>query len=267
MRFTIITINRNNRDGLRRTIESVVGQTCRDYEYVVIDGASTDGSVEVIKRYADHITYWVSEPDRGIYHAMNKGVARAHGDYCLFMNSGDCMHDTRVLERIDSLHTSEDVIIGKVTIDDQGHTMSPPPATELTFYHLFSGAIPHQAAFIRTTLLKDFPYDESLKIVADWKFFLKTLIIDNRPVRYLDLLVAKYDTSGLSTLNPELVRKEKEQVLAAMFPPRILADYRHWKQSECLTQTLTPQLRRAYTVDRLVYRVASFLLKFSRNER
>ena len=87
MKLSIITINYNNCDGLRKTIESVIAQTTRDFEYIVIDGGSTDGSVDVIKEYADYIDYWVSEPDKGIYNAMNKGTRAAHGDFLLFLNS------------------------------------------------------------------------------------------------------------------------------------------------------------------------------------
>ena len=89
MRLSIITINYNNREGLRKTIESVVNQTYRNFEYIIIDGGSTDGSVEVVKEYADRISYWVSEPDNGIYNAMNKGVLAANGKYIQFLNSGD----------------------------------------------------------------------------------------------------------------------------------------------------------------------------------
>ncbi len=265
MQFTVITINYNNREGLRKTMESVVAQTCRDFEFVVIDGGSTDGSVDVIREYGDRIDYWVSEPDNGIYNAMNKGVAHAHGEYCLFMNSGDCLYDSMVLEAVDKHNPTEDVVVGKVSIDEQDHIVSPPPSGDLTLYHLYSGAIPHQASFIRTTLLKKHPYDETLKITSDWKFFIQALIIDNGTIRYIDTFVARYDTNGLSSNNPQLMRQEKEMVLAALFPPRILADYKQMKLSECQTQALTPRLRQAYTVDRLVHSFASFLLKLSRH--
>lgn len=97
-KFSIITINYNNKEGLRKTIESVVGQSFRDFEYIIIDGGSTDGSIEVIKEYAGKVDYWVSEPDKGIYHAMNKGVLQAHGEYLNFMNSGDEFYNNGVLQ-------------------------------------------------------------------------------------------------------------------------------------------------------------------------
>ena len=114
MKYSIITINYNNKDGLKKTIESVINQSCKDFEYIIIDGGSTDGSVDVIRQYADRINYWISEPDKGVYNAMNKGVAQAHGEYLNFMNSGDCFSDNSVLENIAHSLCSYDIVTGKV---------------------------------------------------------------------------------------------------------------------------------------------------------
>src|SRR5574344_3096999 len=99
MKYSIITINYNNKVGLERTIKSVINQTCKDYEYIIIDGTSTDGSKEVIDKYKQYLNYWVSEPDEGIYYAMNKGTLMSHGDYCNFLNSGDCYTDNLEIGR------------------------------------------------------------------------------------------------------------------------------------------------------------------------
>ncbi len=267
MMFSVITINFNNQYGLLQTIESVLGQTNDHFEYIVIDGGSIDGSVDIIKKHASNIDYWVSEKDFGIYHAMNKGVAQAHGDYCIFMNSGDCFFDNQVLNHVEACALGEDILIGKVLIDSRGHIISPPPISgEVTLYHLYSGSIPHQGSFIRTDLLRKYPYDENLKISSDWKFFVQTIILDNCRVRYLDISVALYDTEGVSSENPELMRMEKEQVMSEFFPARVLADYRQMKLSECLTQMLTPQLRHHYTIDRMLYIIGRLLLKFLSHE-
>lgn len=262
MKYSIITINFNNKEGLRKTIESVIHQTFDDFEYIIIDGGSTDGSMEVIEEYAKCITYWVSEKDRGIYHAMNKGVSQAHGDYCIFMNSGDFFHDNRVLEIIEALNIQEDILVGKVYIDGNNTIISPPPPNgELTFYHLFSGAIPHQGSFIRTELLHKYPYDETLRISSDWKFFVQTLILDNVSYRYLDVDVACYNLYGISTIHSEKMKDEKEKVLKELFPQRVLADYYRMKASECQTQLLTPKLRVSYRIDRVLYAIGKLLLK------
>ena len=265
MLFSIITINYNNAEGLRQTINSVVCQTNRDFEFIVIDGGSTDESVNIIRSFSDKIDYWVSEKDRGIYHAMNKGVTQAHGVYCIFMNSGDCFYDQKVLNNILATHADEDIIVGKVVIDESDHIISPPPKGEFTMYHLYSGSIPHQGSFIRTELLRKYPYDEELRISSDWKFFVQTLIFDNCSIRYLDEYVARYDTEGLSSNNPKLMRKEKEEVMSALFPSRILADYRKMKSSECLTQTLTPQLRIHYSIDKFLFRFGKMILKYTKS--
>lgn len=262
MLFSIITINYNNGEGLRQTISSVVSQTYHEYEYIVIDGGSTDGSVNIIKSFSDHIDYWVSEKDRGIYHAMNKGVAQAHGEYCIFMNSGDLFYNNSVLKFVDESEIRDDVVVGKVVINGKDKQISPPPASgELTLYHLYSGAIPHQGSFIKTDLLRKYPYDENLKISSDWKFFVQVLILENRSISYLNLYVARYDLDGISASNPALMREEKDNILADMFPPRVMADYKQMKQSECMTQTLTPQLRMYYSIDKLVYNIGRILLK------
>lgn len=100
MKLSIITINRNNCAGLSRTMDSVIRQTCKDFEWILIDGASTDGSVDLIRQNKQHITYWVSEPDKGIYNAMNKGLQQAHGEYCLFLNSGDWLAQNSTIAEV-----------------------------------------------------------------------------------------------------------------------------------------------------------------------
>lgn len=261
MLFSIITINYNNLVGLRRTISSVVEQTYKDFEYIIIDGGSTDGSVGVIKEYQEIITYWVSEKDRGIYHAMNKGVAQAHGDYCLFLNSDDFFYNDAVLERISKLELNDDIIVGKV-VSRNGHSqLFLPPSRDISLYYLYSGTVPHQGSFIKTSLLRRFPYDENLKIVSDWKFFLEAIILNNCSIRYIDEYIAEFDITGVSTSNPDLMWKEKERVLSELFPLRVLADYRQMKASECLSQKLMPQLRQHYTVDKIIYCIGRYLLK------
>lgn len=264
MKYSIITINYNNKRGLFDTMNSIINQSCNDYEYIIIDGGSTDGSTDVIKEYESHITYWISEKDKGVYHAMNKGIAQAHGDYCIFMNSGDCFYDNHVLKRVAALKAEEDIIVGKVIIGENDKIQSPPPSGEFTMYHLFAGAIPHQGAIIRTSLLLKYPYDEKLKISSDWKFFIQALILNNCSIRYIDEYIARYDTNGISSLNPDLMQKEKEGYLKQILPPRILADYQLMKASECKTQALTPLLRKNYSVDILLYRIGLFLLKIKR---
>lgn len=232
-KLSIITINYNNRDGLRKTIESVVNQTWQDFEYIVIDGGSKDGSVEVIKEFANHIDYWVSEPDKGIYNALNKGVAVAQGEYCNFMNSGDCFCNDTTLEKVFAINSSSDLICGN-TITPHYIKKAPP---EITFQFLFNFAICHQSAFIRTTLMKKYGYDEKYKIVADRKFFIQALLLDNCSYQAADVDVVKYDITGFSAANPVQSRLEYAQVLEELVPERIRIDYGRKSQGELYGDT------------------------------
>ena len=262
MKISVITVNYNDAIGLEGTIRSVIDQKNSDYEYIVIDGGSSDGSVEVIKKYTDKIYYWISEKDRGIFHAMNKGVAQAHGDYCLFLNSGDSFCNENVLNHIQGLGDSDDIIVGKVLSKNDKSQLFIPPSRDISLYYLYSGTVPHQGAFIKTDLLKRMPYDENLKIVSDWKFFFEAIILNNCSVRYTDDYIAEFDTTGVSTSNPDKMWKEKEQVLSEFFSSRVLVDYQQMKASECMTQTLTPQLRQHYGIDKILYHLGHLLLRF-----
>ena len=157
-KLSVITINYNNRDGLRKTIESVVNQTCKDFEYIIIDGISTDGSVDVINEYADRIDYWVSEPDKGCYHAMNKGVKVASGEYVIFMNSGDYFYTNEVIADFVASNPTEDVLCGDMFLS-LGCVNEVPE--KLTFRYFFEGNLPHQACFIKSSVQKQHPNNEN----------------------------------------------------------------------------------------------------------
>ncbi|UKK51895.1 glycosyltransferase [Prevotella sp. E13-17] len=258
MRYSVITINYNNREGLKHTIDSVVCQTYNELEFIIIDGGSTDGSVDIIKEYGKHITYWVSEKDHGIYHAMNKGVAQAHGDYCIFMNSGDCFQSPNVLDFLKDYQ--EDIICGKVFKGGSSIPCGHNKPT-ITLVDLMRGSLPHQAMFIKRDLLVKHPYDERYKILSDWKFCLETIVLDNCTFRNIDIVVADYDTNGISTNSNGLLPKERELILKEMFPSRILADYQRLypvddellDQARLLTQTIRAR--------KLVKRFSSLLLR------
>ena len=259
MRYSIITINYNNKEGLKLTIESVKEQMSSDYEYLVIDGASTDGSVDIIARYSGYINYWISEPDNGIYHAMNKGVAKAQGEYCIFMNSGDCFHSSNVLESVSKYQ--EDIICGKmlkdITTSPSGHNKST-----ISLVDLMRGSLPHQAMFIKRELMIKHPYDENYKILSDWKFCIEALVFDNCTFRNIDTIVADYDTSGISSNSNGLFPKERALILKELFPPRIVADYQRMApvDDELLDQSLL--LTQTVRARNLVKRFSNIVIRF-----
>lgn len=221
-KVSIITINYNNKSGLEKTIKSVISQTYPEFEYIVIDGGSSDGSLDVIKKYADKITYWVSEPDKGIYNAMNKGIMRASGEYCNFMNSGDCFYNYQTLEKIFSEHQTDKIITGITQMDASPKYLWYPPK-KITFHLMYHGTISHQSSFIKTTLLKESLYDETIPIVADWAFFFKKLILDNCTYKALDVIVSIYDMTGVSSTTP--YKEERMSVLKRMLPHKLIEEY------------------------------------------
>lgn len=168
-KISIITVNYNDQQGLSRTIESVLAQTWTDFEFLVIDGNSSDGSKEVISRYADKIDYWVSEPDSGVYNAMNKGIKAATGEFVIFMNSGDWFYDNEVLGKaIAMMHGDYGIYYGDVIVKKPHSERLKTYPGQLTFSYFYTGALCHQACFIKRQLFYDhFFYNESYKIYSD----------------------------------------------------------------------------------------------------
>jgi glycosyltransferase involved in cell wall biosynthesis len=232
MKLSIITINFNNATELIKTINSVIIQTWKEFEFIIIDGGSTDGSVEIIKQNQDQLTYWVSEPDHGIFHAMNKGIAKANGEYLLMLNSGDFLCDKDVLSQIfSSIINEEDILAGDVyrAVSGQVFDKSYFPNT-LTFSFLRSGTLSHQAAFIKRKLHDVVGlYDEDLKFASDWKFFILAICKYNATYRHLHLFTTTCDANGL-TCDPGnfiAMKQENNQVLKQYFPA-FLDDYKRF---------------------------------------
>lgn len=223
MKYSIITINFNNSEGLRKTIASVVNQTFKNFEFIIIDGGSTDGSVDVIKEYADKIDYWVSEQDKGVYNAMNKGILKAHGEYLNFMNSGDCFYNNDVLNKIKNY--SEDLIIGDVRRMDTKQIIKFNDIT--SFYSLCVPEFNHQSIFFKRKLFSNRIYDENLKIVADWKLLIQCIYIDQCSYKHINVTIADYECGGVSS-NTNLIALERNTVLKEILPPLIYNDYKIW---------------------------------------
>lgn len=278
MKLSIITINYNNAEGLRKTLASVASQSYRNIEHIIIDGGSTDGSVDIIREYENTIkrsvtinqftiqVKWLSEPDKGIYNAMNKGIEIALGrrivntdhttssnslnvnrstlnesqsDYIQILNSGDLLASPDVTERmVNALHsftrsTLNDkidvpILYGNMIKTDYatGKIIGMSREVEYSLRNYYTGTLNHDCCYIRRDLFDIYGlYDEKLKIVSDWKWFLQTIGLGNVKPVYVDVDVTIFDASGISESNLELRNKERRQVLEELLPPAILADY------------------------------------------
>lgn len=227
MKYSIITVNYNNKNGLRKTIESVIHQSFRDFEYIVIDGGSTDGSADVLKEYDAQIDYWVSEPDKGIYNAMNKGIAQAKGEYLNFMNSGDCFYAPDILEKVTSYNYETDFIVGRDYHFNEkiqkGHASILPSRT--TMIHFFIATLDHQSSFIRRELFDNSPYNESYRLVSDWIFYVEKIVGEGKQVKFIPDIVCRREEGGLSEQQHERNRKEINQYLHEFLPNGVYEDY------------------------------------------
>jgi glycosyltransferase involved in cell wall biosynthesis len=218
MKLSIITINRNDAAGLKKTIESVVCQTFKDFEYIVIDGASTDESVDTIKKHSSSIRYWVSELDGGIYDAMNKGIKIGEGEYCLFLNSGDYLFSDSVLEKAFEYDFFEDVVYGNAIFANHLNERKLIKFdSALSILNFFEGSnwkfINHQNCFIKKSLfLKYGFYNTNLQILSDQAFFIKVIFECGVAYRYIPIVISIYDCTGVSSVNRIKFSKESDMV-------------------------------------------------------
>jgi len=233
MKLSIITINLNNSPGLEKTILSVFSQTFKDFEFIIIDGKSSDSSTDLILKYQKQLSYWISEEDKGIYEAMNKGIRKAKGEYCLFLNSGDWLYSEKALSDVFSMNLKEDIVYGKQLIEKNGKLVDDPclDVPYLTFRTLMKSHIPHQATFIKRNLFDKIGlYNEENKIVSDWEFIMLALFKYNCSIRRIYSSINVYDTEGISSKQEykDLQNEERIRTLQKHFP-LIYPDYQYFE--------------------------------------
>ena len=248
MLLSVITINRNNQSGLKKTMESVVSQSLQDFEYIIIDGASTDNSVDIIRQYESHANInWVSEPDKGIYNAMNKGIAKAQGEYIMILNSGDCLTGRNVLsDMAEQLHKkgNPDILYGNITkVWPDGRKLRQQRHNEdFTMFSFYRGTLDPDGTFIRRSLFSTFgPFDESMKICSDWAWFLKTIVFGQTKALHADIDTIYFDMTGISEggeKSQKIINEERRKTLMASLPPLVLADYDRYSADIIMMQRL-----------------------------
>lgn len=210
-KISIVTISYNCINVVEETILSVIRQTYTNIEYIIIDGASKDGTVDVIRRYADKINYFVSEPDKGIYDAMNKGLNAATGDWVIFMNAGDSFYNNTVIERFvpqiekDTVIAHGDImVIGK----HFKYHRKPTPIEQMKERM----TVRHQATFTKLSYHKTHPFDTSYRSSGDYAFFYKAYFDDKVKFQYIPLCVANFDNTGISNANFKSSFRENRRI-------------------------------------------------------
>ena len=230
--LSIITINLNNAGGLQKTLRSIMNQTYENFELIIIDGGSTDNSGEIIREFESKSIVknklsWVSEPDEGIYNAQNKGIQKATGEYLLFLNSGDYLLNNLVLEKVFKNSRTAGVIYGNMLVYSGDKLVERCEGKHhTTFLDIYSSSIKHQSSFIKKDLFDMYGfYDESLKIIADWAFFMKTLGLNDVSLEYIDLDISVFEKDGISYSNMDLVKLERQKVFDKYLPLAMQEDY------------------------------------------
>lgn len=239
--LTIITINRNNAAGLERTLKSVLSQNTTEFEYIVVDGASTDESCSLLQSFKfsnSQIFKFISEPDTGIYNAMNKGISMAKGRYLLFINSGDELDNAEVIERFMNVaDTGYEIYSGDLLLINRVEQKKLIAPTEISLSFCVNEGLTHPNTFISKSLFEKYGYyNEANKIVSDWEFFLIAAGLNNCKYQKLNFTVAKFYEDGISSQNKKLVADEMDQVIHCLVPQPILKDIRRLQQLESQSQ-------------------------------
>jgi len=233
MMLSIITVNLNNVSGLNKTINSVFYQTFTDFEYIIIDGGSTDGSLQIIEEQKAKFSYWSSEKDCGVYNAMNKGIKVAKGEYLLFLNSGDFLESNDTLQKVFSRVHNCDILCGRCNISDKGKVVwTTNPPLNISFGTLYDEGLAHQATFIKKTLFERYGYyREEFKFISDLEFWIRTIILNTCSTENVELIISEYNLDGMSS-NPEndiLIQKEKEKIYSHPILQKFVRDYDQWR--------------------------------------
>lgn len=223
-KISVITINLNNAEGLARTIKSVTEQDYTNYEFIVIDGASTDNSIPTIESARSKINKVVIEKDTGIYDAMNKGIKYSEGEYLLFLNSGDYFAEKSTLLQCSQYLFEADVIGGRIIkiVDGKEHLLNSPH--KITVDWFVDVSLHHQATFIKKELFeKHGVYNATYKLGGDYEFFVRTLLKERGTYKNIPVTVCFFPTDGISN-QPTWLKinlEEKERTWSIHFGKNI----------------------------------------------
>lgn len=211
-KYSIIVVTLNNADGLRRTLESIARLSYKTHEVIVIDGLSNDGTKDVVGGFGDMVTVFVSEQDTGVYNAMNKGLRYVTGDYVVYMNSGDVFAGTDTLDIVNGYDA--DIILGNSTYGDAVRTLKP----DMSLYDLMSIGINHQSTYYRSSIIQQYPFDESLRIIADLKSVVEPFVRQQCSLVYVPHLLSVCEAQGMSKKRWRELLNERRRIVADVVP-------------------------------------------------
>ena len=231
LKFSIITVCYNEAKNIKSTCQSVVGQNSCDFEWIVVDGASTDGTLDILEEYKDRIDCLISEPDAGIYNAMNKGISKASGEYLIFMNGGDSFSDADVLNAVASAPQKE-IIYGDIAFAGQSSEVKYFPNV-LREGYLLENMMPHQASFIQRKLFEQYGlYDESYRVAGDYEFFVRMIEVHGVSSTRIARVLSLFDNDGISSRAKfRALRKKENHRVRCLYFSRYRYSWKRLRQS------------------------------------
>jgi len=217
MKVSIITICYNEPD-IEKTCESIASQTYQDFQWVVIDGGSDNETIDVLNKYKNKINIFVSEEDNGVYHAMNKGIGLAGGEYLHFLNAGDCYFDKNSLQNIVKDLVSSDIVFGDLKFFQGDKSFVKEYPDEIPYGWLESDSLPHPASFIKKELFKKYGlYNEKNRVVSDWEKWIEFVDVHKCTYKHVPTVVAIHNYNGISSVYDELHLGEIAKIKAKYY--------------------------------------------------
>lgn len=221
MKVSVITVSKNAQETIERTIKSVISQNYKDIEYLIVDGKSTDKTLDIVNKYKDKIDVIVSEPDGGIYYAMNKGIEKSTGDIIYFLNSGDLLFNRHTISNIVKVFkkNNSDIIYGDIALyeSDNRKKLILRRQNRVSSFFLVRDTIYHQSIFVKKYIFERYgKFDLQYKLQADYEWILRLIIRNNIPFYYSNQTVAKFLRGGLSFNEIESF-KERFKILPLYF--------------------------------------------------
>ncbi|MDE6285219.1 MAG: glycosyltransferase [Bacilli bacterium] len=209
-KITVITVCFNAVNSIEETMLSVLNQTYDNIEYIIIDGGSTDGTVDKIKKYSNRLSFWISEPDQGIYDAMNKSFKWASGDYLLFLNAGDTFYNNVVIDNITKACNGSQIIYGDVMMHFTDNHSAIYNGKFNKFKLTFRN-ICHQSIFYPQMVYKNFQFDLNYKFLADWVSNMQ--LWKTNSFKYVPIIIANYYRGGVSDSNKDYYFEKNYEIL------------------------------------------------------
>ena len=255
-KISVVTVCYNVASEIERTIKSVINQTYSNVEYIIIDGGSKDGTVDIIKKYADKVSYWVSEPDKGIYDAMNKGIIAATGDWINFMNAGDWFCGSSVLSDISHylINNREfDIIYGSIyRVYENYHYEAPPLPLEMIKIHQ---PMPHQGTFVKTSYHKKHLFDISYRSAGDTHFFYEAYYKHKASFIEIPKIIAYFEaTYGMSTDQWKIAHQEDMRLRNKTASPKVQLKMRFYFAYRSVKEFVKKQCLPAAYIEQRRYR-------------